>query len=136
VYIFPLRRDQADTCCICVRGLGLASVYSWLVAQVLGAPWALGFDCWSPYGVAFLFSVFNLSPNSLIRVPEFGSVVGYKYLVLSQSAAGRASLRTAMSGCKHISNNVRPWSLLMRWILSWASRMNTFPSVSSSFLFL
>ena len=49
-------------------------------------------------GVTLSFSFFNPSPNSTIGDPDFSFVVGCKYLLLSQSDAGRASQRTAMPG--------------------------------------
>ena len=51
-----------------------------------------------PIGSTLLFSFSNLSPYSTIGVADFSPMVGYKYLLLSQSAAGRASQGTAMSG--------------------------------------
>ena len=41
---------------------------------------------------------FSLSPNSSIGIPDLSPIVGYKYLHLSQSAAGRVSQRTTMLG--------------------------------------
>jgi hypothetical protein len=66
----------------------------------------------STYGVAIPFSSFSLSLKSSIGIPDFSPMVGCKYLHLSQSAAGRASQRTAMLGsclqAQHsISNSVR-----------------------------
>ena len=52
---------------------------------------------WSSYGVALLFSVFTPSANSTIGVLDFSPMVGYKYLHLSQSVAGKASQRTVMT---------------------------------------
>jgi hypothetical protein len=46
----------------------------------------------------FLSSSSILPPNSTIEVPDFNSMVGCKYLSLSQSVAGRASQRIAMPG--------------------------------------
>jgi hypothetical protein len=65
-------------------------------------------------------------------------MVGCKYLHLSQSAAGRASQRTAMlASCLQIqygiNNNVRVWCLCMGWIPSWACHRMAFPSVSAPF---
>jgi hypothetical protein len=68
--------------------------------------------CWSSYGVAIPFSSLNPSLNSSIGIPRLSPMVSCKYLHLSQSAAGRASQRTDMSGsCVQaqlgISNSVR-----------------------------
>lgn len=54
--------------------------------------------CWFSYRVAIPINSFNPSPNSSTRVPDLSSIVGYKYLHLSQSATGRASQSTAMLG--------------------------------------
>ena len=65
-------------------------------------------------------------------------MVGCKYLHLSQSAAGRASQRTAMPGSclqahQSISNCIRVWCPSMRWIPSWTGHWMAFPSVSLHF---
>jgi hypothetical protein len=54
--------------------------------------------CWSSYGVAIPFITFTPFPNSSIGVPKLSPMLGRKYLQLSQSAAGRASHRSAMPG--------------------------------------
>jgi hypothetical protein len=56
--------------------------------------------CWSSYRVAFPLSFFNLSPSFSTGVPDFSLMVGWEFLFLSQSAAGRASQRTAILGSR------------------------------------
>ena len=77
----------------------------------------VSWHCWSSYGVAIPFSSFNPSPNSSIGVPSLSPMVGCKHLHLSQSAAGRASQRTAMLGsclqAEHSIVTVRIWWLPM-----------------------
>jgi hypothetical protein len=56
------------------------------------------FPEFSLVGIAIPFGSFSPSPNSSIGVPELSSMVGSKYLHLSQSAAGGAFQRTTMVG--------------------------------------
>ena len=96
--------------------------------------------CWSYYVVAKLFSSYNPSAKSSIEVPYFRPILGYKYLYLSQSAAGRAFKRTVMLGsCLQaqysISKSVRVWCLHMGWIPFWAGDWTAFPLVSASSIF-
>ena len=56
----------------------------------------VSWDCWSSYGVTISFSSFSPSPNSFLGVSNLSPMHGCQYLCLSQSAAGRASQRTAM----------------------------------------
>jgi hypothetical protein len=65
-----------------------------------------------------------LLPTLPWEVPDLNLMVGYKYLHLSQSGAGRASQRAAMPGSYlhtqyGLSNSVRIWSVHMGWIPSW-----------------
>ena len=75
-----------------VRGHRLAHAL-WLGAQSLGALRGSRFvdTVGLPRGPAIPFSSLKPSPNSSTGVPDFSPMVGYKYLHLSQSAAGRAS---------------------------------------------
>jgi hypothetical protein len=87
----------------------------WLHLWEFPGAW-VSWNCWSSYGVTHS-CFFSLSPNSAIRVSNFSPMVGRKYLLLSQSAVGRASQRIAMPGSHlyiyhSISNSVRPWCLL------------------------
>ena len=66
--------------------------------MALGATWRL--DKWTLlvfYGIVLPFSFFNPSPKSTIEVPNFSAMVGYKYLLLSYSAACWTSQETAMT---------------------------------------
>ena len=56
------------------------------------------------YGLVETVSLPLESPNSIMEVPDFHPIDGYKYLLLSQSAASRAFLRTAMPG-SHLSGH-------------------------------
>jgi hypothetical protein len=86
----------------------------------------VGWYCCSSYRVTISFSSFNPSSTSSIGVFDFSSMVGCKYLYLPQSAASRASYRTALLGsclqAQHgINKSVRVWCLCMGWRPSWAS---------------
>ena len=66
---------------------------------------------------------------------DLSPVVGYTYLLMSESATLRSSQRTAMLGScvqaqPDISNSIRVLGLLMGEIPSWASHLMAFPSVS------
>ena len=58
----------------------------------------VSWNWWSSYGVAPPFISYSHSTNSSTGIPNFSTMVGCKYLHLSQSAAGRASQKTAMLG--------------------------------------
>jgi hypothetical protein len=90
---------------------------AWLVVQFLQAPWGsrLAETAGLPMGLPSP-SASSINPNSTIGIPNFSSMVGCKYLYMSQSAVGRVFQRTAMLGyclqAHHsISNSVRPWSI-------------------------
>jgi hypothetical protein len=119
---FPLTPDKAVLCYMCVCGGGGADwpMYAfWLVASSLRVLRGLvSWYCCSSYGVAIPFSFFSPSPNSSIGVPRLSTMVDYKYLRLSQSAAARVSQTTAMLGfCLQvhlsISNSVEVSCLCM-----------------------
>lgn len=91
--------------------------------------------CWSSYGIANPFCSFNPYPNASIGVPKLSSMLGYKYLHLSQSAVTRAFQRTVMLGsylhaehCK--SNSIRVCFLPMWWIPICDCLWSVTPSVS------
>lgn len=58
----------------------------------------VSWDYWSSYGIILPFNFFNSSPNSTIGVQDFSSTVRFRYPLLFQSAAKRASQRTTMPG--------------------------------------
>jgi hypothetical protein len=83
-----------------VRGLGLvlarvSCLVGSSVSEISGVQ--VSWDCWSSYEVALL-SFFQPFPNSTTGVPDFSSMVGSKYRLLSQSAACWISQRTTMLG--------------------------------------
>jgi hypothetical protein len=91
-------------------------------------------DWLSSYGITLLLSFFKSFPNSTTGVLDFGPLVEYSHLHESQSATFWAFQRTTMLGfclqAHHSFNNsVRPWSLALRWIPSWAGHCISFPSV-------
>lgn len=58
----------------------------WLrVWEILGIQ--VCWDCWSSHGVALLLNLFQTFPNSTTGVPDVRPLVGFKYLLPSQSAA-------------------------------------------------
>ena len=69
----------------------------WLSLWELPGVW-VSWHCWSSYGVTKPFHSLNTSCNSSIRVLYLSQIVGCKYLLLSQSAAGRASQSTVRLG--------------------------------------
>jgi hypothetical protein len=97
-YIFSHRGQTRQSFASYVPLFSDQPVYAaWLVAQSLGAPWGLGYlrllvFLWACPPLQLLQSF----PNSATGVPNFSPMVGYKYLLLFQSTASRASLRTAM----------------------------------------
>ena len=77
----------------------------------------------SSYGVTLSSSFFNLSLNSTIGVPNFSSMVGCKYLLLSQSAAGRKKLdvsdpELSNTSSMAIFSSFDPWSICMYGLIS------------------
>ena len=74
---------------VCIVGASYQLVYAaWLVVQcweILGVQ--INWVCWPFYRVMLLLSFFRLFPNSTTGVSSFCSLVGYKYLHLTLSAA-------------------------------------------------
>jgi hypothetical protein len=74
----------------------------------------ISWDCWFSYGVNFPSASSILPLIKHIGVSDFSPLVGYKYMYLSQSAAGWASQRTAMlnfclQAHHSISSPPSPW---------------------------
>lgn len=67
----------------------------------------VSWDCWFSFVVALLLSFFQLFPNSTTGVPSFCSLVGCKYLLLSQSTARWASQRVCYAPvCEHTRTSI------------------------------
>lgn len=91
-HLLPLRPDQANPCYIFAKGHKQASVYYWLVAQSLEAPWGLG-------KLLLLVFLWGLSPFQLLRsfpYSTIGVLTWVQWLGVSQSLL--EPLRRAMLG--------------------------------------
>ena len=92
-------------------------------------------------GLQFPSAPLVLPCNSSTGIPRLSPMVGYKYLHLCWSGAGRTSQETTISGsCQQvllgISNSVGFWCLQMGWIPRWGSLWMAFPPEFVFCLFL
>jgi hypothetical protein len=74
----------------------------------------VNWDCWSSYRIALLLSFFQSFPNSNTAISCFWPLVGYKYLLLTLSAACWVFRSVVMLGpflwaLHSLSNSVGPW---------------------------